>query len=34
MWKYMPLLTGVHDEHDGGVLGEDDWRGLVFMLTR
>lgn len=27
------LLTGVHDEHDGDVLGEDDWRGLVFMLT-
>ena len=25
---------GVQDERYGGVLGEDDWRGLVFMLTR
>jgi hypothetical protein len=27
------VLTGVQDEHDGGVVGEDDWRGLVFTLT-
>jgi hypothetical protein len=27
------LLTGVQDEHDGGVVGEDDWRGLAFTLT-
>jgi hypothetical protein len=30
---YTQLLTGVQDEHDGGIVGEDDWRRLVFMLT-
>jgi len=28
------VLTGIQGEHDGGVLGEDDWRDLVFMVTR